>query len=451
MAEWRRTARQVAALAWPVLVAQLAGIGMMVIDTRIVGHYATLHLAAVAVGASLYVSLMLGLAGIVQALGPCVAQALGAGKTEQIGPWVRQGLWLSALLSVPGVFLLLNPHLMLDWVGVSPEVEALTAGYLQVLAICLPASLCYRTFHAAANAVGQPRPLMLLGLLQTMGHAVLALMLVPGQFGFPELGALGAAASQAVMSWVSCCGGLLILWKGKRWQIYRCFGAWSWPSLSQQKDLLRLGIPMGLSYMVEITAFTFVALFIARLGADVMSAHRIVANISVITYMLPLSIGTATSVLVAQSVGGGREAEARNISMVGMTMAAAGATLLGGLVWCFRETLATFASTDPVVAALAASLMFYVAIYQCADGIQTVAGFALRGYKVTFLPLLIHLTGFWGVGLGLGYVLAFKTDPPGGVAGFWQGTVLSTVFAALFLGVLLRWVMRNRQPLHFSQ
>lgn len=414
---------------------------MMMIDTLVVGHHSIQDLAAVAIGSSLYVSLMLGLAGVVQALGPVVAQDFGAGHHEKIGEHLRQGFWLALALAVPGCWLLRNPGWVLSLTGTSPEIAELTTAYLSVLAWCLPVSLMFRAFHAAANALGQPRILMLIGVLQAGGHAILATLLVP------RWGAQGAAMSQAVMSWIACISGAWILHTGHFWQPYACLRQWSWPDMRQWWVLLRLGVPMGISYLVEITAFTFVALFVARLGAEVVAAHRIVANLSATIYMLPLAVATATSALVGQAIGARRESEAARMALAGIVIASGGAMLAGGLIWIFRVPIAGLGSMDETVIGLAASLMFYIAIYQLPDGVQTVAGFALRGYKVTFLPLVTHVTAFWGLGLGVGYWLAFEIENPMGVAGFWYSSVLSTLGACVLLGGLLIWVVRNRRHL----
>jgi multidrug resistance protein, MATE family len=428
-------------LAWPVLIAQLASITMMVIDTLVVGHYSTQDLAAVAIGSSIYVSLMLGFAGVVQALGPIVAHDFGAERHEHIGEHVRQGFWLALGLAMLGIWVLLMPKWILTLSGVTPDVAGLTESYLATLAWCLPASLIFRAFHASANALGQPQALMVIGIIQTTGHGILAWMLVP------IMGAKGAALSQVVMSWLACCSGLGMLLWGRFWQRYECLRHWSGPDRAMLMGLIRLGLPMGISYMVEITAFTFVALFVARLGAEVVGAHRIVTNLSATIYMLPLAIATATSALVAQSTGARKEREAARMAYAGIVLASASAVLVGATVWVFRSAIAEVGTADAAVATLAASLVFYIALYQLPDAIQTVAGFALRGYKVTFVPLLIHITSFWGLGLGVGYWLAFEAPEPQGVAGFWQSSVLSTMAACLLLGVLLAWIIRKRKEL----
>jgi MATE family multidrug resistance protein len=437
--------RRILSLAWPVLVAQLASIGMMIADTLIVGRYSTQHLAAVAVGGSIYVTLMLGMTGVVLALGPIIGHHYGAGKHEAIGADIREGFWLALILSLVGMALLAFPHFLLTPAHLEPELEAIAASYLRLLALSLPAILGYRVFHAAANALGYPRPLMYIAISETSVHALLAWILVGGHLGLPALGANGAALSQMFVNWVSlviACGFLV---RHPRFVPFQALARFTWPHWPSQRALLRLGVPMGLSYLVEVSAFTFMALFIARLGAEVVSGYRIAANLSALTYMLPLSLATATAALVAQAAGARDEALARATIRAGQITGILAALLIALLLYSLRDPIATISTPDIGVAAIAAGMMLYIAAYQFFDAIQTIAAFALRAYKISFIPLCIHLCCFWGLGLGLGYWLAFHAPTPQGAAGFWQATVLATLAAAVLLGGLLVLELRRRK------
>ncbi len=444
--------RRVSSLAWPVLVAQLATIGMMAIDTVVVGHAGTDNLAALAVGASIYVSVALAFSGVVQALLPSVAHRLGRQDPGAAAHLIRQAFWLVLLLSVVGDLILWFPGWMIRFAELPEAVEAMTRDYLRILAFSLPASLGYRAFHAIAGGVGRTRPLMWMSLSQTACHALLAPILADSimiggmSFGL-GWGAVGAATSQAILAWLVCLSGLWVLWRAPFYrQLLAPGGLWPGrPDLTSQAYLLRLGIPMGLSYFVEISAFTLMAIFIARLGPEVLSGHRIVANISAMVYMLPLAIGTATAALVGQANGAGDIRGAEAVTRSGFVLAGCGSVCLGLLLWLLRAPLAAMGSPDPGVQAVAIGLIAYVATYQLSDALQTVAGFALRGYHVTLLPLAIHLASFWLFGLGGGYSLAFHGLPlmnvsPMGAAGFWCAALIATVVAAIGLLSLLAWV-----------
>jgi MATE family multidrug resistance protein len=430
--------------AWPVLVAQMVSIGMMITDTLYVGHYSTQHLAAVAVGSGLFATLALALGGVLQALAPIIGHHYGAGNTRQIGSSMRQGLWLAVFLAAGGMVMLAAPAYLLAPARLEPEVEALATDYIRLLALSLPATLGYRAFHAAANALGQPRPLMVVAFLVTLAHAMLAWCLVGGHLGLPALGALGAALSEVIVSWFGLACSFWLLMNNPRLALLRIFPHWEKPCWIAQKELLRLGVPMGFSYLVEISAFTLMAIFIARLGQETVSGHRIAANLSAFVYMLPLSLSIATAAQIAQAAGAGKEALALAAAKAGLKLSCGLSIVMACLLLWLREPISRLATEDQTVAGVAADLMLYIALYQFFDALQTVACFSLRAYKISLVPLLIHLLCFWGLGLGLGYWLAFLAPTPQGAAGFWQGAVIATITAALLFGELLRRVAKRR-------
>lgn len=442
-------------LTWPVLVAQLATIGMMAIDTVVVGYAGTDDLAALAVGASIYVSLALALSGVIQAVLPGIAHRLGRNDPEAAAHLVRQAFWLVLFLAVFGDLVLLFPGWMIGFAQLPEAVARLTSEYLFVLALSLPASLGYRAFHAISGGMGKTRPVMWLSLAQTSGHALLAPILVDSvtlgemTLGF-GLGVMGAAYSQAFLAWLICLVGLVILRFGPTYRRLLGAGGPGRPSWREQCYLLKIGVPMGFSYLVEISAFTLMAIFIARLGPEVLAAHRIVANVSAMVYMLPLAIGTATAALVGHSDGADDMPGAIGVSRSAFSVASAGALILGLLLWWARDAIVSVGSPDPVVRDVAATLLLFVAAYQIFDSIQTVAGFALRGYHVTLIPLAVHLAAFWLVGLGGGYWLAFEgvaglSIPAMGAAGFWCAALIATFVAAIGLVGLLLWVEFSKQ------
>ena len=430
--------------AAPMLIAQLAMMGMMVIDTTLLGHYSTSDLAAVAVGGGIYASITFALAGILNAVAPVVAQLKGAGRDAEIAATLQQGFWLALLLAVPGILLLRHPDALLALSDIEPAVEAKVRDYLRMLAWGVPAALCYRAFYAFCNALGQPRPLMRISLAATVLHGALAWLLVNGWRGQPGLGVVGCGASNVVTGWLALACGFVYLLNSSSLTVYRLRHGWRPLQRAALGELIRLGLPMGFSNFVEISAFSLVALLAAQLGATVVAGHRIIANLASITFMLPLSLALATLTQVGHAAGARDWLRARISAQSGILLAAGLASLLGVLIWLVREGLVTAASSDPAVCSVALSLIFYVAVYQIFDALQTVAAFALRGYKITFLPMLVHVACFWGVGLFGGWWLAFRSPQPMGVAGFWTGLTLSLILAATLLGALLWRTMREK-------
>lgn len=448
----RSSWRGIVGLSGPILISQLAGIGAHVADTLIAGRHATADLAAVAVGGGLFISVMMALTGILYAAAPIIAHHVGARRTDEIAPAFQQAVWLALFLSLPGVLLLVMPDPLLALAQLDPVVEQKTRDYLMALAFALPGTLLFRACQALMNGIGRPRPVMVIMLACLAVHIPLAWALTTGVFGAP-MGALGCGLSTLLVNWLAL--GCAAVWfvRSSALRPLRLFAAWQKPRVRAQREMLRLGGPMGVSNFVEITSFTLVALFVARLGADAVAGHRVIANLNGVCFMVPLALGSGTLVRVGQAAGGLDWVRARQTALSGITLAGGLAILITLALWLTRESILAFYSSDTAVLAIARTLLPYAVLFVVVDALHTVASFSLRGYKVTVAPMLVHTFCFWGLGLTSGYVLAFRGVPeagvaliaaPMGAAGFWLATLLSTALAGMLIGLILLKVFRGR-------
>ena len=442
------TAR-VATLAWPILIGQLAVISNGVIDTMMTARHSAIDLAALGLGASVYVSIFVGLSGVMQALSPIIAQLYGAKKFEAIGEEVRQGIWLALLLTLIGAIALCFPEPLLDIAQASTELNDKVLLYLQLLALALPATLGFRIYASLNTAISRPRMVMLLQVSGLLLKIPLNALFIFGGLGLPAFGAPGCAMATVISAWLALLGGWLILRHQSFYAQFALFGkGLGKPDVRAIKALLKLGLPMGLSFLIEVTAFTFMALFIARLGSNTLAAHQITANFGTVLYMLPLSIANATCTLVAQEIGSGRLANARRTGNAGVRLGVLLSVSVGIVVWLSREQLIGLYTPDVSVATAAMPLFFFIAFYQAFDSLQVGTAYVLRAYKVAFIPTLMYAVALWGVGLGGGYLIGFDVlgmSPPWlkGAAGFWLGNSLSLAL----VGIALVWYLKRVQRL----
>jgi len=442
------TAR-VAALAWPILIGQLAVISNGVIDTMMTARHSAIDLAALGLGASVYVSIFVGLSGVMQALSPIIAQLYGAKKFEAIGEEVRQGIWLPLLLTLIGAIALCFPEPLLDIAQASTELNDKVLLYLQLLALALPATLGFRVYASLNTAISRPRMVMLLQVSGLLLKIPLNALFIFGGLGLPAFGAPGCAMATVISAWLALLGGWLILRHQSFYAQFSLFGkGLGKPDVRAIKALLKLGLPMGLSFLIEVTAFTFMALFIARLGSNTLAGHQITANFGTVLYMLPLSIANATCTLVAQEIGSGRLADARRTGNAGVRLGVLLSVSTGIVVWLSREQIIGLYTPDVSVAAAAMPLFFFIAFYQIFDSLQVGTAYVLRAYKVAFIPTLMYAVALWGVGLGGGYLIGFDVldmSPPWlkGAAGFWLGNSLSLAL----VGIALVWYLKRVQRL----
>ena len=434
--------RKIAGLAWPVLIGQLAIIAFGVMDTVMVGRYSAVDLAALGLGSSIYVSVFVGLTGVVLALQPICGQLFGARRDREIGEEVRQGLWLSALLTVLGFVVMFFPGPLLAISKVPPALYDRTETYLRIAAFGLPASLAFRVYTALANGVGKPRLVMILQVGALLIKIPLNLWFIFGGFGVPELGGPGCALASTVINYALAAIGMTLLAKLEFFKPFEIFKHFCWPERRRQLALLKLGVPMGLSFLIEVTSYTFMALFIARFGTTTLAGHQITGNFGAVLYMTPMSIGVATSTLVAPALGAHHHEAARTLARHGIVMACAIGLGYAVTAFALRPQILAGYTTDAAVIAAAMPLLPIMLVYHLFDTFQTVTAFVLRAYKVAVVPTVIYAVALWGVGLGGGYLLGFDVGGAvpvwlTGARGFWAASAASLAVAGG--GLFLHW------------
>ncbi len=432
-------------LAGPVLVAQIAVVGSGVIDTLMAGRLSAADLAAVGIGASIYITVFVTAMGVLLALTPVVAQHYGAGRFGEIGEDVRQSAWLALLLAILGTLLLRNPEPFAALARMTPQVEAKVRAYLDAVSWGIAPGLLFRVFYGFMTGIGRPRAIMVFNL------AGLAAKVPLNAFFMFSLGMGGAgcAASTAVISWATAI--LAWGWCARRLDCegFGVFSRLSFPKASVIGALTRLGLPIGITLFVDVTAFTFMALFVARLGPTVSAAHQIASNLTVLVFMVPLSIGHAALVLAGQALGAGEPAQARHAGLVGLAVGLSLAAIVSLGLWLGAGPLAAAYTPDADVRAVAAGLIGIIAFYHLADALQAVVVNVLRGYKKTTVPMIAYAVSLWGIGLGGGYVLGL-TDllgPARGAVGFWIAASASVLVAgAVILAYFLRISATTIEP-----
>jgi len=457
-ASLRASIARIVPLAWPVFVGQLAVLGFGTVDTVLVARYSPTDLAALAVGGATYITIFIGLMGMVLAISPIVGQLFGAQRLREAGHQVWQALWIALALAVIGCSVLGFPGPFLALAKVTPALDDKVRGYLMGLAVALPASLLFTVFRGFNVAVSRPKAVMLLQLAGLALKVPLSIMLVSGvpAWGVPALGVVGCGVATAVAMWLQA---LAAAWVMRRDAFYHPFEllapgqrAPHWPSLRAQ---LKLGVPMGLGILIEVTGFAFMAIFISRLGETAVAGHQIAANLVSVLFMLPLGLSNATSTLVAQRVGAGDLRDARRLCWHGLQFTFSLALLLGCSVYLGREQVVRLYTHNPAVVAAAVPLLAWVALFHAADAVQTITAFSMRAFRIATVPMVIYVLALWGVGLGGGYTLVFVLGhgagegPWHGARGFWMASTIGLTVAAVALTALMAWVLRQqaaRQP-----
>lgn len=416
------------------------------VDTVMAGRYSAVDLAAVAVGSSIFFPVYLFLIGLLSAVTPLVAQAHGRGDGQTVRYAIRQGMaigLITGLLLMP-VLWAMRPFMV--WMGVDAEVIPITDRYLFAISWGLPLAGLFFALKGGGDGLAKPRLSMVAGFAGLGINIVANYLLIYGKFGLPSLGGAGCgwATSLSILAMLVIMALLL-----NRSRIVGTRNLFAQHSMAQPTTgapaFLRLGVPLGLALFIECSIFTIIALFIAKLGAQVVAAHQIALNFAAQLYMVPYSLAMALTVHVGYTIGRGRVFRLRRVVRTGLVLALTGSVCTCLLVALFAREIAMLYSVDPAVQTLAAALLVFAAIFQLPDAIQVNCGGILRGCKDTRVPLLLMLLAYWGIGLPLGYGLGLARlgglEP--GPQGFWIGLICALAAAAVLLGLRVRVMLRR--------
>jgi MATE family multidrug resistance protein len=428
------------------MVSQWASIAFGVLDTAMTGHASPQDLAALALGVSIFITVFIGLMGVMHALIPIQAQSYGAKRYQDIGHAWSQGIWVSVILTIFGAVLMSFPDVWLSLSGpVDPVVRASLGSYLLALTVGLPASLMFRSVYSLAQAVSRPKMIMMINLGGVAVKIFLNWVLIFGNLGMPALGVTGAGIASAIVYWLTLGVALWWVW---RQPFYKQFDLrLRRPDFKSIWEILRLGLPMGASYVIEVSAFTFMALIIAREGTTVTGGHQITSNLAALCYMMPLAVGIATAAQTAQAIGAGNRVLAHRTGMTGLGVALVGALITASLLFFGREIIVSAYTSDPAVAAIAISLLVMLPLFHIIDAMHCANVYLLRAHKIAMMPLMIQTITLSVIGLGGGWYLGFgpgqglaeplrqwlMPEAPAGAATMWMMAGLGLMTSALLL------------------
>lgn len=435
--EWK----QLAVLGAPILIAQLAQMANGVIDTVMAGHASAEDLAGVAIGASLWVPVLLFFAGVLGALQPSISGHRGAGELHKIMPTTWQGIYIALAGMVVMILLLINMQPVLAILQLDATTSAIADGYLGAFAWGVPALLLLTALRGLTDGLGHTRVIMVFSLVSTLLNLPLNYIFIYGfdfiVFQLPAMGGIGCGWATSISNWVATIALLVYLNRSNAYKSFHLIGDWVAPARAEIARLLRLGLPIGFTMFIEVSMFCMIALFLAPLGATTVAGHQIVLNLISLLFMVPLSLGMALTLRISFLVGAADHDEARLLARSSLLLAIGISCISAPVLFFGRNWFASLYTSDLAVQQVAAQLFMLGAFFQIVDVIQVTMINVQRGYKDTKIPMLIMLLSFWGICLPLGYVLTFKDwlTAPLGAPGFWMALIAGLTCAAFLLTI----------------
>ncbi len=437
----RRHLPPILEMALPIMVGQVGQMVMILIDMFMVGRLGPQAIGGAGLGnAIFYVFTLFGM-GTLYALDFLVSNAQGAGDEAQCRYWLRTGLYLSVILSVPLVVALLWIARHLAIFHFAPALTTSASAFLVTLSPSLFPFLVFVAYRQYLQATGSPRPGTVITLLAIASNVVFDVVLIFGVPGWlPALGVAGAGLATTLTRTLMAVSLAWYTIRRDRRALSRSVPTSASPSpppsiLSGLVRLFKIGGPAGVHVTLEASVFSVATAMLSHLGVVPAAAHTIVLNITSFTYMAPLGLSGAAAVVVGSHLGARRRKEACACGYVSLALSAVIMACSGLVLVLASRPIVSIFTADPVVVALAQRLLYLVAIYQVADGLQVVGAGALRGLGDTRSPVVAILVGYWVVGLPVGFWLGFGRGL--GAFGLWVGLTIGLFVVAAY--ILWRW------------
>ena len=444
---WWAEASATLALAYPLVLTNLAGALIASTDVVLLGWAGPRTLAAGALGVNLINAFQFFGTGLVTAASPMISRAIGArpNNVRDVRAIVRQTLWAAVAIAIPIWLILWRTEAILIAFGQQPDLARDAARLVHPMMFGTLPLMFYFVLRAFVAALGRPGWSFLAGAIAVLTNAIGNYALIFGHFGLPALGLFGAGLGSAVSSSVMFAILAIVTLRHRRFRRYRLFAGWwraDWPMFGQ---VWRLGLPIAVTVALEITVFNAAVFLMGLLDTAELAAHAVAIQIAALCFMVPLGLSQAATVRVGIAFG---RRDAIGVTRAGwtafaLTMAVMASTALL-LVAAPRALVGLFLDLrDPTqarVVALAVQFLMVAALFQIVDGAQAVGAGMLRGLHDTAMPMLFAGVGYWVIGFGVAYLLAFRAGL-GGV-GVWLG--LAAGLASVAVLMMARWARRAR-------
>jgi multidrug resistance protein, MATE family len=438
----RRELRPMIGLAVPVILAEIGWTMMGLVDTLMVGPLGPAAIGAVGLGSIVFLSIGIFGMGLLLGLDTLVAQAFGAGRPDWCRHWLRQGIYLALILTVPLAVASFALTATLPRWGLNAGVLALASPYLNVVTLSVLPLLFYTAFRRYLQAMNIVRPITFALLSANLVNVLVNWVLIYGNLGFPALGATGAAwATVFSRIYMAAVLGFAIREANRsRVAALQVSRRLEWKAL---RRMLSLGGPASLQILLEMGVFAAASVLAGRLIPAALAAHQIALNLWSFVFMVPLGLNAAGAVRVGQAVG---RRDREGVWRSGWTALALGAGFTASAAVVFlaapRPLIEAF-SRDATVLAIGPSLLAIAGVCLVFDGTQGIATGILRGLGETRIPMYANFVGHWIVGLPLGYVACFWWG--WGVQGLWMG--LAAGLTGVGSVLLATWNRRARKAL----
>ncbi len=447
---WQQELVALIRLAVPMTLNKLAFMAILTTDTVMMGWLGSKVLAAGALAGHFFGFVILFSIGLLSALAPIFSQHLGAQRFEDIPGTFRQGIWIALIVTIPSYAIIWQTESILLFLGQDAQLAAAGQPYLRIMLIGFIASQWRLVFNFLLAAHGRPNVNLVITVIGVGLNGIANYALMFGHFGFPKLGLDGAGiASAFVMVTLFLCTSIYVL-NDKQMKRYRLLSNFWRSDWSQFFEIIRVGLPIAVTELAEISLFFAAILFVGLLGTDAVSAHAIAIQSCVIVVMVAVGISQAATVRVGYAIGAGKPLDAIRICWIAVILSSVFSIFPALLFLFFGKTIVGFYLnvSDPAASmtvGLAVTFLALGGLFQIVDFAQVVVRGVLQGIKDTRWPMFVAIGAYWGVGIPLMAFFTLVLELGGQY--IWISLVVALSVIAAFLVYRLH---RQFQRLHLS-
>lgn len=417
-------------IALPITISQMGQALTGIVDNAMIGHVDTVSLAAAAFSLSVFIIVMIFGMGFSFGLTPLTGATYGEQDHKaKAGELFRHSLLLNIILTTFLTIALVGGAYLMPNMGQEPDVVEKAIPYYHLLTASLFPIMIFFTFKQWAEGLESVKPAMFFTLLANVINVILNYILIYGYFGFEAMGLVGAGWATLIARIIMAVGFGLFIFYSKRFKSYIPHVL----NFEFKKKLLRkitkLSFPIGLQFIVEVSAFAAGAIMIGWIGKTQLAAHQIAINLASLTFLMASGLSSAAMIRVSTQLGLKNFDAMRTIAHSCLHLAFIFMSICGVIFLIGNTFLPELHTEDAEVIKVAAGFMLVAAVFQLFDGVQVVAIGALRGISDVNKPALIAFAAHWLISLPTGYYLSqvLKIGAYGVWIGFLSGLLTASI------------------------
>ncbi|HSW93005.1 MAG TPA: MATE family efflux transporter [Gammaproteobacteria bacterium] len=422
-------------LAIPLVLTGLVQSGSYFFETLFLAHLNKDILAAGALVSWLFATIAVIFFGALGSINITISHKYGAGKHPDIAAVLRDGLAMAILFSIPIFILSRNMAPIFIFFGQTKIVATLAQSYLHALSWGIIPGFCLIALLEMLVGLGHVRTVMLFSMYSVSLTIFFSYALIFGKFGFAPFGIAGAGWGIAIGNIATFLIVLIYTLISKKYKIYLQL-IFKFKSPFYFFELLRIGIPMGLMYSVEVGFFFTMTLIMGTLGTAVLAANQIAMQYLGLLMSMVFSVAQAITVRMGHLLGAKDIQSAKQTAIIGPAVSGVFMLLIGLIFWFFPSCLVsidfnTRASQNQELLFYTMQFLLISPLFQIVEAIRISLFGVLRALRDTHFTLLTSIISFWFLALPIGYALTIWFNMGG--SGFWYGMILGASASIVML------------------